>query len=402
MLNPELGSTTEVNGEIYIQTEPGKVGHVVYGPYIHLAPGRYVVGFELSAAELPPQLPSTCAIIDVVTDVGHTSIVSNVIKPADLASGKHHYHLEFTLAKTSEVEFRVHVDGQVPLRIAERRPLKKLESGENAADVIAKARYPAIPASLSAVEGSLRGMYLQGADIAVENGEAIVDVSGLKFYANTVDDVSLTHEVLFDQVYRIDIARPALTIDIGMNLGLSCLTFARHPNIRMVHGYEPFHSTFDRAIRNLKLNPRLSDKIVPHCIGLSNYSDDADINTFDVEWSGSMSIFPNRSGEGPSHHVAIRDAALELGPIIKQARQDKLDVILKVDCEGSEFAIFESLHKADLFRHISAVMTEWHAFVEGKDLADLLDPLKQAGFIVFDRSPPKGNGFFYAARLAAE
>jgi len=47
-------------------------------------------------------------------------------------------------------------------------------------------------------------------------------------------------------------------------------------------------------------------------------------------------------------------------------------------------------------------MVEWHHAIPGKTGADLIEPLKQAGFIVFDRSPHtlvnNYNGFFYAVR----
>lgn len=46
-------------------------------------------------------------------------------------------------------------------------------------------------------------------------------------------------------------------------------------------------------------------------------------------------------------------------------------------------------------------MVEWHAMFEAMTQETLIPPLREVGFIVFDRSPPAGNGFFYAARLAA-
>ena len=74
---------------------------------------------------------------------------------------------------------------------------------------------------------------------------------------------------------------------------------------------------------------------------------------------------------------------------------------MKIDCEGSEFQVFESLEKAGLLDKITAFMVEWHRVYEGKDQLTLLDPLLRRGFMTFDRSPRTGNGFFYAVRVAA-
>ena len=75
-------------------------------------------------------------------------------------------------------------------------------------------------------------------------------------------------------------------------------------------------------------------------------------------------------------------------------------VIVKVDCEGSEFAVFQSLAHHGLIKKISAFMVEWHAMFDEHRQETLIAPLREAGFLVFDRSPPVGNGFFYAVRMA--
>ena len=45
-------------------------------------------------------------------------------------------------------------------------------------------------------------------------------------------------------------------------------------------------------------------------------------------------------------------------------------------------------------------MVEWHAMFADRTQEDLIGPLRRNGFLVFDRSPPRGNGFFYAVRMA--
>jgi hypothetical protein len=65
---------------------------------------------------------------------------------------------------------------------------------------------------------------------------------------------------------------------------------------------------------------------------------------------------------------------------------------------GLEFAIFRALAEADLLKEVSAFMVEWHRMFDDKTQADLIDPLLDLGFIVFDQSNRTSNGFFYAVR----
>ncbi len=104
--------------------------------------------------------------------------------------------------------------------------------------------------------------------------------------------------------------------------------------------------------------------------------------------------------EGIPFPVVLRDAASALAPIIDSARARGLDVIVKMDCEGSEYAVFETLERSGLIGRASAYMVEWHAIFPDKTQEDLIAPLRRAGFMVFDRSPPRGNGFFYAVKQA--
>jgi hypothetical protein len=75
--------------------------------------------------------------------------------------------------------------------------------------------------------------------------------------------------------------------------------------------------------------------------------------------------------------------------------------MLKVDCEGSEFPIFESLERSGLLKSIRAMAIEWHRTWEhDKNQDQLLDPLMRNGFVVFDRTQASDlfAGQFWAVR----
>ena len=57
--------------------------------------------------------------------------------------------------------------------------------------------------------------------------------------------------------------------------------------------------------------------------------------------------------------ITIKDSAEVLLPIIKENYGEK-KIILKCDCEGGEYDIFESLDNAGLLSKIDAIAMEWH------------------------------------------
>ena len=103
------------------------------------------------------------------------------------------------------------------------------------------------------------------------------------------------------------------------------------------------------------------------------------------ERSGGNSVrgFSN----GTREVIELRDACRELRTIIGDANERGLGVVVKVDCEGSEFPIFEVIERGDLFESIDAVMMEWHSgWSKEKNQHDLIRPLVRSGFAVFDRT----------------
>jgi FkbM family methyltransferase len=386
-----------------IQTQGGLSAHAVFGPYEQLGAGRYAVEFNIKPVN-SQQFDDNfiCASVDVAAEFGTLIFAKEDIYLAQLRGGNATIRLQFNLSEPHTLEYRVYTTGKVPLIIEEYCRIVKIPDGE--ADFMAlldATKFPdpnVFPRPAFFLENipTLRRLYENGVEVKILGNDVILNVAGLSFYARSYDDLRFIDEIFFQSAYNFVLQNDTCVIDIGMNIGLVSMLFASKEVVKEVHSFEPFKSTYNRAIRNLSLNPDLSAKISANNFGLAETDEETTVFIYDESDSGCFSIRGSTSGN-PAH-IVVRNAATVLQPIIAEAKSKNRDVIAKVDCEGSEFPIFEVLEKNNLLKDISAFMVEWHRGIKEKTQNDLIAPLLKHGFIVFDRSGKTGNGFFYAVR----
>jgi FkbM family methyltransferase len=405
MLDPAMGTLTTVEGRSVLLTGKGRSGYAVYGPYDPLSPGHYAVEFRVALdAAAPDKTDFCCAVLDVATDVGSTIVASRKVMLSQLRDGRNSFVLRFSLAEPHRVEYRIKTTGKIALAIDEHRLVVRLpdDADDNSEEQLRSLRFPEEEGASNAFfqehKAELRRLHEHdNAVVRVRDDDVVLTVGGVSLLARRYDDIRFVGEVLLENVYNFHAHGDVCAIDIGMNVGLSSLQFARKPEVQEVHSFEPFTNTFDRAVDNLALNPALSRKITPYNVGLSDEDKDGVVFVEQTADSGAMSTVGAAGTLAVS--VSLRDAATMLRPIIEQARAQNRQVIVKMDCEGSEFAIVRSLAAGGLLPLIAAFMVEWHDMFGGKSLEDLIGPMKREGFLIFDRSPARGNGFFYAARV---
>jgi FkbM family methyltransferase len=407
MLNAAVGSEVEIHGKTCILTRLGATGDAVYGPYENLPPGYYAVEFNLGAAEdLNFDRDELCAWVDVAAEFGTIILAREDIRLSRLREGPISIQLAFHNDVKQNLEFRVGVSGCIPLLIEEHRQLMRLEDAD--ADYMALLRAAKFPdASLMpdpilfrAVQPTLRYLHDNGAMIKAVGDDIVVTIEGASFYVHERDDLAFVQEIFLDSTYNVLSQQDCCVIDIGMNIGLASLMFATKPFVKEIHSYEPFEPTFARARANLSLNPAIAHKITANNFGVSDKEETKTVNVPDDISSGSLGT--DGWASGTPHNVVVRNAATVLAPIIAQARQRGRAVIAKVDCEGSEYAIFRTLQERQLLGDISAFMVEWHRIDGQHTCADLTAALEANGFIVFDLTHRKANnGLFYAVRVAA-
>ena len=91
----------------------------------------------------------------------------------------------------------------------------------------------------------------------IVDGDVVVTIEGISFYARIPDDLRFVDEIFFRSTYNFLIEKDCCVIDIGMNIGLVAMTFARKDFVKQVHSFEPFKGTYSRARANLSLNPKI-------------------------------------------------------------------------------------------------------------------------------------------------
>lgn len=206
------------------------------------------------------------------------------------------------------------------------------------------------------------------------------------------ESILCMEEVFGKEAYFFSGLQNAVVVDVGMNIGLASLYFACLPEVGRVYGYELVEATAKEAQRNILANPTIANKIEVFHAGLSIINS---TTTIPITGAGDVgaSLQMQREGNNVEEVSLIAAATLLQDLAIKHPTQP---IVLKLDCEGEEYAIVEHLHCTGWLRQIAIVMIEWH--IHGSH--SIVTTLVANGFICF--APGIGTaastGFIYAVQ----
>jgi FkbM family methyltransferase len=386
-------------GKKCILTEAGDIGFALFGPYVHLGPGDYSVIFD---ARIPTQHQegcrddAICAYIEVTAAEGRLLFARRPLFASALKNGATH-SLDFQVNHPNTLEFRIYATGASPLVIAADRSIVVSPS---------RGRFSPILPNDDAVHNpffaehfhSFVDLHWKGACIRPNANATEVTMFGISMNVSNYDDLQMIQEILIGQAYNFVPSREVCVLDVGMNVGLASLFFARMDRVKAVYSFEPVPAPFRRALENIALNPTLAEKIKPSNFGLGAKDEELEVmcddaHTIDFSVRGSL--------HGKRIKINLRDAASVMKEIVAEADSHELDVVVKLDCEGSEFPIIDTLSEADLLRRPRIYMMEWHKTWAPEKTQDyIISRLTTAGFEVFDRTNPFDPyaGLIYAAR----
>lgn len=238
-----------------------------------------------------------------------------------------------------------------------------------------------------------------------ENHDIIFCINRTRFLIDKIEELLILNEIFAKGEYNFSWDKPCVVIDIGMNVGIASLFFAAKSNVSKVYSFEPFSETYQKAQANIGLNPKLKKKIEAFNYGLGKEahvqtcSFNEDFKGVNTTCQGEISVTQMRvkNEKNLDVEVYIEQASDKIG-IIAEAHPYQ-ELILKVDCEGSEYDIFEDLFENGVLARVKVIIMEFHG---GGDLHRLTDILKLYGFFIFqsylDYDQPR-TGMIYAVKI---
>ncbi|QNL22364.1 FkbM family methyltransferase [Hyphobacterium sp. CCMP332] len=232
--------------------------------------------------------------------------------------------------------------------------------------------------------------------ILVSEGHIYCLIDELKIDVYTAEEIFIIKEIWIDGTYNLDSLQlnECVVMDVGMNVGMASLFFSTKEFVRKIYAYEPFKPTFEIAKLNIGLNKNLQNKIEFYNYGMSSKNEEIEVE-YSSDHRGRTGIWGtdlvlDQIESSKKEKLELRDFNTELERIIEENPDSPL--VLKIDCEGSEYDIFRSLNEA-LLKPVKCILMEWHK--RGPD--EIVKKLKSNGFSLLSfNSKSKKVGMIYA------
>ena len=210
----------------------------------------------------------------------------------------------------------------------------------------------------------------------------------LKIRTKSTDLMALTHVWLIEEYDNPDlkISNNDTIVDIGAHIGLFSLLVSQLCKTGKILSFEPVRENFDLLVSNLKLN-RI-ENVLPFNMAVSKNS--GKLNLFLNDDQSAHSIF-SKSSES----INVESTSLQ-----KIFEENKISSckLLKLDCEGAEYEIIDSLPSKYLDK-IQNMVIEYHlADTKPELVKSLILKIKNAGFKIKTRPHHNDMGFLIARK----
>jgi FkbM family methyltransferase len=236
-----------------------------------------------------------------------------------------------------------------------------------------------------------------------EKDSLILIWDGATYLADNPEEIYILREIYLSGDYDFASADSSVVIDVGANVGFTSIFLAdANPDVIIV-ACEPIELNFKKALRNFAENPHLSNRITLHNIGL--FSEDGErMITSGVGERGRSSMVIDRSYDSHTVTENIPVKVRRASGFIRMVRELYPDrrIIVKMDCEGSEYNILRNLKNDGALNLISAFMMEWHNVGGGDNATFIREFFMHSGFDVYTRGRNQFKdsvGIAYAFRV---
>jgi len=178
------------------------------------------------------------------------------------------------------------------------------------------------------------------------------------------------YEIFVTKIYDkfFEVKEGDVVVDIGGNLGLFSY-YSLCKGAKQVYCFEPSPQSYNCIIENFNIDNLVVEKAA---VG----SKDGEV-TFNInpESSINSSMFVS-----DKNSQTITCKSINFNNYIENNNIDKINY-LKIDCEGAEYEIIESLNEHYLTNNINKICLEYHLNKNG-EINTILNKLKKCGFNV--------------------
>ena len=210
----------------------------------------------------------------------------------------------------------------------------------------------------------------------------------IKIRVKSTDLMALVN-VWIKNEYEIDsfsIKENDSIIDIGGHIGLFSLLISQKSKNARVYSFEPIKDNFNLLNSNLELNN--IKNVFAYNLAVSKNLDE--VNLFLSDDESAHSIISKES-------ESIRVKSISLQKIFDDNKIDTCK-LLKLDCEGAEYEIIDSLPNEYLDK-IQNMTIEYHLADSKPDLVkNLIEKIKHSGFNIKTRQHHNDMGFLIARK----
>ena len=198
----------------------------------------------------------------------------------------------------------------------------------------------------------------------------------------------ILNEIFYQKVYNNDfvcVAENDIVFDIGFNYGFFTLDALTYKPKKII-GFEPNPNL-------VKLFNRLHiDSVELHQSAVSNKAGSTIF--YENNFSGKSSIHSDVNSDTSSNSYQVNICSFN-----DMAEQYDVIDYLKVDCEGAEYEIFESIPKEFLTNRIRKIALEFHHNINDIKVVNLISKIKQCGFETkIDYKDGDSTGMLYARK----
>lgn len=224
--------------------------------------------------------------------------------------------------------------------------------------------------------------------ISQRDNELLLKYKDLVVPVDSRQEIFIFKEILVDGIYNFRLDDSWVVVDIGFNIGMASLSFCLN-GASKVYAFEPLEPTLRKGKEVMSQNPQYLDRIEIFNFGLAGADGAFDVQ-YDYETKGNIGIGDWKVDSGRFEHIQVKDCFKVLEPIFREW-SDK-QILLKVDCEGAEYDIFNRLNETGLLSEVDLIVLEFH--FQGADI--LIEILEKNRFQYLIKGEDQQIGLIYA------